>query len=1044
LTDGDGGAVRVDELERTRRRHWPARAAATSLAVAAVVLGFLTPATAHPATAHPATARPTPNRAASAPPAAGTFRSVPAVRLLTDTAIPARGSISIIVTGHGVPTDASAVLLNLADRHGGLGGGYLTAWPTGAARPPTTNLNVPAGQWASNSAVVRVGTGGAVDLYNGSSGAANWDVDVSGYYVGGSVATTPGGFVPVPAARILDTRSGVGAPNGGVSPHGLLDLTVAGHGGVPTSGVSAVAITVAVLSPTAAGTLPVYAYGTTPTVSQLSFYPFSAVAGFIIVPLGSGGRLRLANQSAGLIGLTADVAGYFLSGTPTALGAYHPVDATRLFAQTVPKNGRVTISVSQRAGLNLFDVSAVALHVTAYHTFGTGSLSVGASDQPQPPPALIYDGRTSRNTVLTPLSASGGLTIVNSNNLPVDVLIDLAGTAIYPRPTWHAGAEIAPPYGNPRSVSCPTANFCAAVDNQGSARTFNGAKWSNPVLLDTDPTGPAIDDPNLSQVSCWAPRRCIAVSATGFTFELTSGGWTNLKLGFDQPHNAYPIALVCVSTTFCMLELQQGGVTIFDGHRWGSLALAGQVSGGESALSCASASFCVSVASGGDGVWRWNGVTWASGGTVDTTSAILTSVSCPTTTFCKIGESGDDTRTFDGTSLSTPQPGPSGGVEAITCTSATFCAAVPDPSYDRGVSTFDGTSWSATTMLVVDDSLPSLSCADASHCHAVSYGGDDFRYNGHTWSAGQSFDPSESAMTGLSCPTTTFCALAQQGGQIFTLTGTTWSGPTRLSADDTTQALSCASPTFCIAVASDGFYRWDGAAWHLEDVPGYADASTTSISCPSATFCLSVGKSTEVFNGTTWTAGTIPVTGVAVSCTSATFCAALVGTYCNDDEVTDCSAPGVAPSCCSFVSEQATTFNGATWTAPVSLKNFTWSQSISCGAPSYCVATGLIPDAAGDIGSRTYNAGAWGASAPMGPADAQEDLGLVASNVSCHGSGFCQASYLATQGSANAYTFNGARWDGGTPVAPRNLTLSCPSSTFCIGVGATGRAYTWS
>jgi hypothetical protein len=794
------------------------------------------------------------------------------------------------------------------------------------------------------------------------------------------------------------------------------------------------------VSPSAGGTLPVFPYGATPTVAELTFYAHRSVAKLVLVGLGSGGRVQLTNQSGGPVELVADVAGYFLTGTPTAEGAYKPVLARRLFdtgSTPVPARGSRTISLTQRADLDVFDLTAAAVSVTAYGATGSGALAVGGADRPVPPSAVVYSaGYTARNTLLVAPSANGGLTISNTGAHAVGVLVDLNGYAIYPKPTWHAGPEIAPPYGGPESISCPTPSFCAQVDELGSARTFDGATWSAPVLLDTDPSGAAINNPSVSEVSCWAAGVCIAVSETGTTFQLAGGHWRKLPIAVDLPIYTRPIALTCVSSTFCMLEVSDAGVTQFDGHSWGPFALTGadQMSDDANAVSCASPTFCLAL--GRYTAWRWNGSSWASAGAASPTE-VLESVSCPTTSFCKIGESGDDTQTYNGSTLSAPQPGPSGGIETITCTSATFCAAITVASYGQGVSTFDGTSWSATTTLLLDDSLQPLSCADASHCHAISVNGDDFRYNGHTWTAGQSFDPTGSAITGLSCPTSTFCVLAEQGGQISMLTGTTWSRPSRLSTHDTTRAVSCASATFCIAVASDGFYRWNGSIWHLEDVPGYAEADTTSISCPSATFCLSVGKSTERFDGTQWTAGTIPVTGVAVSCTSATFCAALVGVYQNPDPDRAHARPGSD----AFVSEQATVFNGGSWSAPVTLKNFTWSQSISCGAPSYCVATGLAYDGTGDMVSTTYSGGSWGPFAVIG-LDGADDFD--ASNVSCHGAGFCLASYFMAYASANAYASNGARWGSGAPVAPRRLTLSCPSATFCVGVGDTGQAYTWS
>ena len=48
--------------------------------------------------------------------------------------------------------------------------GFLTVWPDGQGRPPVSNLNFSAGETIPNLVVVKVGSGGRVDFYNGSAG----------------------------------------------------------------------------------------------------------------------------------------------------------------------------------------------------------------------------------------------------------------------------------------------------------------------------------------------------------------------------------------------------------------------------------------------------------------------------------------------------------------------------------------------------------------------------------------------------------------------------------------------------------------------------------------------------------------------------------------------------------------------------------------------------------------------------------------------------------------------------------------------------------
>ena len=67
----------------------------------------------------------------------------------------------------------------------------------------------------------------------------------------------PGSYRPLPAARILDTRSGPG-PIGKVGPDGMLTVDVTGVGGVPASAVSAVVLNVTVTEPTSVSFLTVF------------------------------------------------------------------------------------------------------------------------------------------------------------------------------------------------------------------------------------------------------------------------------------------------------------------------------------------------------------------------------------------------------------------------------------------------------------------------------------------------------------------------------------------------------------------------------------------------------------------------------------------------------------------------------------------------------------------------------------------------------------------------------------------------------------------
>ncbi len=103
----------------------------------------------------------------------GGYHAVPATRLL-DTRDgtgapaglrPAGSTTAVTVTGvHGIPaTGVSAVALTLVAT-GSTANGFLTAFPHGDAAPNASALNWSGGLTVSNLALVKVGTGGQVDL----------------------------------------------------------------------------------------------------------------------------------------------------------------------------------------------------------------------------------------------------------------------------------------------------------------------------------------------------------------------------------------------------------------------------------------------------------------------------------------------------------------------------------------------------------------------------------------------------------------------------------------------------------------------------------------------------------------------------------------------------------------------------------------------------------------------------------------------------------------------------------------------------------------
>ena len=92
---------------------------------------------------------------------------------------------------------------------------------------------------------------------------------------------------------------------------GTLALQVTGRGGVPATGVSAVALNVTVTNPTAASYLTAWpAVKARPLASNLNYLPAQTVPNMVVVKVGDGGKIDLYNQF-GTVDVVVDVAGWF-------------------------------------------------------------------------------------------------------------------------------------------------------------------------------------------------------------------------------------------------------------------------------------------------------------------------------------------------------------------------------------------------------------------------------------------------------------------------------------------------------------------------------------------------------------------------------------------------------------------------------------------------------------------------------------------------------------------------------------------------------------
>jgi hypothetical protein len=222
-------------------------------------------------------------------------------------------TVELTVAGRGgVPaTGATAAVVNVT-MTGTNAPGFVTVYAGDVAQPLASNLNASsAGETIANLAIVPIGAAGTVKLF--TERGTELIVDVVGYFAADSLVTPKGLFVPVNPQRILDTRIGLGASQGSVGPGWSINTTIAGNGGVPATGVLAVAGTVTATESQASGFVTVYPTSDSlPTASTLNTVRAGqTIANSIILGLGTQGQLTLYSETG--THLLADVTGYFSS-----------------------------------------------------------------------------------------------------------------------------------------------------------------------------------------------------------------------------------------------------------------------------------------------------------------------------------------------------------------------------------------------------------------------------------------------------------------------------------------------------------------------------------------------------------------------------------------------------------------------------------------------------------------------------------------------------------------------------------------------------------
>jgi hypothetical protein len=628
--------------------------------------------------------------------------------------------------------------------------------------------------------------------------------------------------------------------------------------------------------------------------------------------------------------------------------------------------------------------------------------------------------------------------------------------------TRTTGNPVAPAKNQIESVSCASATMCMAVGNntgkgKGFAQVWNGTAWS---ML---PLQPWIRE--LKSVSCPSTTLCMIVEKGTLQVweasyhEYGGGLWyVESRLG-PWPYwgtEVDPQGISCLSASDCTVVgsyVVEGGEVLglglhWNGSSWSHQAVTTPPGGARQAMhavSCSSATSCVSVGQLGGGLVSPTASVWSGGAWAPTPAVPL------------------------------PAGAVEGMLQSVSCTSSTNCLAVG--SYREGtggrktlVEKWNGAQWSRMTSPnpsgKFNSELNGISCF-GSGCIAVGQALDETTFiaktlveslSGSTWTIKSSPNPigdGWSYLQSVSCTLGNACTAVGASRAEFVAdnstlaerwNGTAWSlqttlNPNTATPDDQFEGVSCAATTMCMAVGSNtnsskGFTQvWNGSEWSRLPLEPW-NQQLRAISCPSTSACMVVNKASngswemkwlESPGGFVWysesrvpplPAGATNFNLTSVSCSTATACTA-VGSF----------------SLGTQWETLALRWNGSSWSRQSTVNPASGNASqamvgVSCPRPDFCMAVG----AAGHEGfAERWDGFKWSPTTPVPMPAGSSEGGFQ--GVSCVSSSFCAAvgNYTDAAGVVKTLveTWNGSSWSISTSPNPAG-TLALLSSVTCL------------
>ncbi|MCX6541508.1 MAG: hypothetical protein NTX77_07865, partial [Actinobacteria bacterium] len=295
-------------------------------------------------------------------------------------------------------------------------------------RPTVSTLNFDSMQTVPNGANVPLDATGGVCVFSPSS--TDLVVDVNGYFS----PTASGHFASVAPARLMDTRSGLGAPSR-LDAFSTTVLRVTGAQGIP-EGATAAMLNVTSVYPAYNGFVTVYPCDAPmPTVSSLNPSVWTITPNNVVTPIAADGTVCIYTSTP--VDLVVDITGSvnaaathdFVPAAPFRLTDTR--DRSRVEMQgganglVVAQGQTLVIQVAGTRGIAT-GAKGISANFTAVGAATWGYLTVWPCGE-RPTTSVVNFGQLNAiaNGAQVPLSASGQLCVYASN--PTHVIIDVNG-----------------------------------------------------------------------------------------------------------------------------------------------------------------------------------------------------------------------------------------------------------------------------------------------------------------------------------------------------------------------------------------------------------------------------------------------------------------------------------------------------------------------------------------------------------------------------------------------------------------------------------------